>query len=139
MTEKPDLAHKLYLEGKTTREVATLIGVSKSTIALWCKDILRPKTIACAKPRKEIVAWRQCRNRARKLMEKHLGRKLLSTEHVHHIDGDFTNGVIENLEVLSESKHHSLHSRGPYYGTPRHTWPHRIEYMKEWKASHANT
>jgi len=38
-------------------------------------------------------------------MEQHLGRKLESWEHVHHIDGNHLNNNIENLEVLSNADH----------------------------------
>lgn len=43
------------------------------------------------------------------LMEKHLGRYLTGDETVHHIDEDFTNNVISNLEVLTRSEHTILH------------------------------
>lgn len=39
------------------------------------------------------------------LMEQHLGRKLESWEHVHHIDGNHLNNCIDNLEVLSNADH----------------------------------
>jgi hypothetical protein len=39
------------------------------------------------------------------LMEQHLGRKLESWEHVHHIDGNHLNNAIENLAVLSNAEH----------------------------------
>lgn len=41
---------------------------------------------------------------SRYLMEQHLGRKLSSAEHVDHIDDDFTNDSIENLQILSVSE-----------------------------------
>ena len=47
----------------------------------------------------------------RYLMEIHLGRKLLTTEHVHHIDGNGLNNSIDNLVVLTDSEHHRLHSK----------------------------
>lgn len=40
----------------------------------------------------------------RYLMEQHLGRKLLPTEHIDHINNDFTDDRIENLQILSLSE-----------------------------------
>ncbi len=37
-------------------------------------------------------------------MEQHLGRELLPEETVDHIDEDFTNDAIENLQILSLSE-----------------------------------
>ena len=45
----------------------------------------------------------------RHVMEKMLGRKLRSDEHVHHIDGDKSNNSIKNLELLSSSEHRRHH------------------------------
>jgi hypothetical protein len=45
----------------------------------------------------------------RALMEKYLGRKLLSAEIVHHKDGNKLNNNIENLEVMSQSEHAKEH------------------------------
>lgn len=41
-------------------------------------------------------------------VEKFLGRKLKSTEHVHHIDGNKVNNDIRNLMVVSNSEHRKL-------------------------------
>lgn len=45
----------------------------------------------------------------RYLMEKKLGRKLSSKEHVHHINENIKDNSIENLVVLSCSEHNKIH------------------------------
>ena len=47
----------------------------------------------------------------RYVMAEKLGRPLLPTEDVHHIDGDKTNNDPSNLEVLGRSEHSRLHNR----------------------------
>ena len=47
----------------------------------------------------------------RYLMEKFLGRKLLSTEVVHHINGRRDDNRLENLIVMDVVAHHSMHSK----------------------------
>lgn len=119
---------ELYLTGLPTRSVAQHFNISSSYVAYICKDILRPKRGLRQQYHKEHVGWRQYRFRARALMETYLGRQLDTKEHVHHKNNDFTDNRLENLEVLSEAAHHSLHNKR--YDVPKWKRPERILYMK---------
>lgn len=50
------------------------------------------------------------RHEHRVIMEKHLNRKLLRDEIVHHKDGNKGNNDISNLEVMTQSDHARKHS-----------------------------
>lgn len=45
----------------------------------------------------------------RVLMENKLGRKLLSSEHVHHVDRNRANNTADNLQVMTNAEHSALH------------------------------
>ena len=47
----------------------------------------------------------------RLIMEQHLGRKLKSSEDVHHIDENGKNNELSNLEVISHKRHAQISSR----------------------------
>ena len=47
---------------------------------------------------------------SRWLMQEHLGRKLERHEEVHHKDGNKLNDSLDNLEVVSRTKHSKLHT-----------------------------
>lgn len=47
----------------------------------------------------------------RVVMEEHLGRKLSTDEHVHHIDGNVENNDISNLQLVSNSEHRQIHAK----------------------------
>lgn len=67
--------------------------------------------------------------RYRHMMEEHLGRKLATDEHVHHINGDPTDDRLENLQVLGEAEHHRLHA-------PDSAAAQRAKWEHEWSAKH---
>jgi len=48
--------------------------------------------------------------RCKLVMENHLNRYLHPNEDVHHVDFDKTNDNIENLVVLTNSQHTTLHN-----------------------------
>lgn len=51
----------------------------------------------------------------RYLMEEHLGRVLHDWEHVDHINNDFTDDRIENLQILSQPKNTRKSSKSAEY------------------------
>ena len=48
---------------------------------------------------------------SRWLMEQELGRKLLATEHVHHINGNPLDNRLENLVVMDQNAHLRMHKQ----------------------------
>lgn len=109
-------ARDLYQRGLSTRQVAKLVKASPSTVTGWVRDLLRTKEQAWEVSAHKSLSPRKCRERARAKMERHLGRTLKRTEHVHHKDSDYTNNDLSNLAVLTEREHAELHRVRRYRG-----------------------
>jgi len=46
----------------------------------------------------------------RAIIEQHIGRKLKTIEHIHHINGNGLDNRIENLKIMSNREHMKLHN-----------------------------
>jgi len=57
---------------------------------------------------KTVTVNGKCIREHRHIMQEHLGRKLETWEHVHHIDGNGLNNSLDNLQVVSNSEHGKL-------------------------------
>ena len=78
--------------------------MKKSPIGSKCYNKARNRYLI-----KTIHGWIE---EHRWVMEQHIGRPLLASEIVHHIDHDGTNNKLSNLEITTRSKHAAHHMTG---------------------------
>jgi|SRR5215510_2677449 len=106
----------LYRSGLSTTRIAEIIGGCTYGAICWIvHDIARPRNeaISLSKPPRSLKPG-ACRQRARGIMRRTLGRPLLRSEHVHHRDHDYTNNDPANLELLPSTTHQRHHQNWRY-------------------------
>lgn len=124
----------LFDSGLSTRQIAEQLNVSKSRIHKMLHDIALGRdqsSAAIIRQPAKSNHWRSSRQAARQIW-KRLNGPIPKGHHIHHIDKDFTNNEISNLECLSSAEHMKLHHAGPEYAIPRHLRPARRAYMKKY-------
>ena len=93
-------SHKCY-NGKFCYQFKGRCGDSRGYIKIYMPD--HPNAVG-----KKVLEHRL-------VMEKYLGRYINSDEIVHHINGIKDDNRIENLQLMTRSKHNGLHSVGNKY------------------------
>ena len=68
---------------------------------------------------------------SRYLMEKKLGRRLETWEHVHHIDEDITNDDPDNLEIRHRDIHALFHVLGSSKPKQRKLTQEQVDYYRK--------
>lgn len=128
--KKEELYDKYILKGMTTREIAKIYHVNKSSISDWLKRFdIQIRSLRIQKPgvgrvydtRGYVMIWEPNHVNSQKsgyvyehikIMSDLLKRKIdTKNEIIHHIDGNIKNNIIENLLLMKRGKHSSFHER----------------------------
>jgi hypothetical protein len=130
------LRQKYEAENLTTRAIADMVGVAQMTIYGWLKKLgIKPRRrgsidergpknpawkggrknhcgyIVCLRPEHPNANKRGYVGEHQLILEQKLGRYLRPNEVVHHINGDKGDNHLENLKLMFDRDHRSMHSR----------------------------
>ena len=106
-------------EKSTAMEIAKFLKCSESAVRVALGRFgLKTTNGFMPKPRPVIRYFSEKKPNGRHsipehrfIMEKHLGRQLLTEEHVHHMDGNPHNNTLANLTIMSQQEHISHHHK----------------------------
>jgi HNH endonuclease/Homeodomain-like domain len=125
----------LYADNRlSTRQIAEQLDCSKSQVAKIVKRLGLSRSRSEAEMLRrppQSKHWRSARAAARRKYQRHFGVKLTSEQHIHHINGDFTDNRIENLMIVNPQEHGHIHH--PPNPIPRWLRPARKEYMRNYE------
>lgn len=127
---------KYIVEKLTQKQIGKLLETKQPSVARWIKKF------NLIKPKEEIYfsgdkhpKWKGGRTKSsygyiqirvggrnifehRYIMEQHIGRILLPTEQVHHINHIKDDNRIENLKLCSSAKEHGMQHKGDIQAKP---------------------
>lgn len=127
------LIRDTYMLGFSTRQVAKQLKISPSWVHKICQKsgITRGRSEAATLRQPAISKHqRSARAAARKIWVRAYGRPVPKGMDVHHIDFDYTNNTLTNLQLVTRAEHMRLHR--PKNPVPRHLRPERKEYMRKY-------
>lgn len=121
-----EIINKLYfVERKSLNEIAAKLGTERNNIRhMMMRNNLDRRSVSDAKRgnghiNSEGYVVMKFNQKAKKMhrvvWEQHNGT-IPAGHHIHHVDGNKTNNDISNLELISASKHSSLHNARRKHG-----------------------
>ena len=120
----------LYATGMSSVRIGQQLGISDWTVKKYCKDIIRSKSEALVVAHRDVRQTKpktKCgsRQKARRLI-KAAGYLLVTSQHVHHKDGNPHNNNLDNLEIVDGVKHVQEHNPPK----PDSPWLNELAHIK---------
>lgn len=127
-------SHKSHKGKSVTEETRNKMSIGIKNSAKFIRSIKRGKDNPSFKPTRLGGGYRFITIGINKKVQEHrfvaekiLGRKLLRSEIIHHIDGNKLNNYPENLLIVSRSEHAKIHAgerkqRKKYFETLKKLW-----------------